>query len=98
MPPSPLCGQITVSGSAQRLSSPLGDVAAFIIKAPSTNSNSVYVGDANVTTSSGFILNPGDLLEYERIVQNGQPVYQLRPSDFYVVGTAPDKVSWVASP
>lgn len=94
----PLYGQLTVSGSAQRLAQPSVEVSAFTIKAPTTNTNLVYIGDASVTTSNGHILAPGDEFQYERLQQNGQPTYQLRPSDFYVVGTASDKVSWLASP
>jgi hypothetical protein len=43
-------------------------------------------------------MDPGDEFTYERIQQNGQPAYQLRPSDFYAVGTSGDVVTWLASP
>lgn len=95
---APLYGQLTMNGSAQRLSNPTVEISAFTIKAPSTNTLPVYIGDASVTTSTGHVLAPGDEFQYERLQQNGLPVYQLRPSDFYVVGTASDKVSWLASP
>lgn len=96
--PSPLYGQITVSGSAQQLTNVVKEMTAYTIKASSTNSSPVYLGDANVTTGNGFVLNPGDQFDYERLSQNGQPNYSLKPSDFYVVGTASDKVSWLGSP
>lgn len=94
----PLYGQIAVSGSAQALSGTATEVQAFTIKASRANANPVFLGDQNVTTSTGHQLDPGDQFEYERSQQNGQPVYQLKPADFFVVGTSPDRVSWLASP
>lgn len=96
--PTPLYGQITMTGSAIRLTSNTADVTAFTIVAPISNSKPVYLGDVNVTTSTGRHLDPGREFNYERLAQSGQPQYQLKPSDFYVVGTASDTVSWLASP
>lgn len=96
----PLHGQIAVSGSAQQIdpSQIAGACTAFTLKAPLSNSKPVYIGSSTVTASNGFQLDPGDELTYERASQNGQPFYQIRPADLYVVGTSPDTVSWLASP
>lgn len=95
--PAPITGQITVSGTAQRLSLPIGGTS-FTIKASLTNTLPVYIGPVGVTTSTGYQLDPGEAVQYERNAQSGLPAYQLSISDFYVVGTSPNKVSWLASP
>lgn len=96
--PSPLYGQLSITASAQQLTSNRATVTAFTIKAPASNSNPVYLGDSAVTTSTGFQLDPGDEVDYECVNQAGQPNYQLRPSDFYAIGTVGDKATWLASP
>lgn len=99
--PSPLSGQVNpVTGTAQSLTAGATiSCSAFSIKAPASNVNSVFVGAAGVTTSTGHCLDPGDSLDYERGDQLGHPRFQLNPSDFFVVGTAgSDIVSWLASP
>lgn len=95
--PNLLTGQVTMTGSAVRLTTPI-QVTAYTIKAPSTNAATVYLGPSTVTTSTGYPLAPGDSLEYECGDQTGQPNLQLKPSDFYAIGTGPDVVAWLASP
>lgn len=96
----PLTGQVAVSGTAQQLDS--GSLAAacaqFIIRAPASNAAAVFIGGPSVTSGTGFQLDAGTDVTYERLSQNGQPAYQLKPSDFYAVGTSPDVVTWLASP
>lgn len=94
----PLHGQVAVSGSAQQLSSAAIDCAAFSIKAPYTNTHPVLIGSSIVSLTTGDFVDPGERITYERFDQNGQPRYNLRPSDFWVVGTSGDSVSWLASP
>ena len=98
--PSPLTGQVALSGAAQQLDSSgaAGNCKAFSIKAPLSNAKPAYIGPAAVTSGNGYQLDPGDEMSYERIAQNGQPNYELRPSDFWVVGTSGDLVAWLASP
>lgn len=95
---APLTGQAAATGSPVALSATPIACAAFTIKAPATNAGTVYIGAAGVSTSTGYSLDPGDVFEYERQAQNGQPLYTLTVSDFYMVGTNPDKVVWFASP
>ena len=98
---SPLYGQITTTGSAQQLdpTQKAASCVAFTIKAPLSNTGAVYVGDSGVTTSTGFQLDAGDVVTYERIASNAEPYYQSRPSDFYVwIVNSGDKVSWLALP
>lgn len=94
---APLAGLISVTGSAQVLSSPVG-VQAWVLKAPLTNSNPIFIGPSTVTTANGYQMDPGDTFEYERITQSGAPKYELGPADVYVVGTSGDKATWFASP
>ncbi|MBV9485820.1 MAG: hypothetical protein JO246_07145 [Frankiaceae bacterium] len=96
--PSPFHGQVALSASAQQLDTQNRECTSFAIKAPLSNSNPCYIGVSGVTTANGYQLDPGDEVTYERVIQNGQPLYQLRPGDFYAVGTAPDRVTWLASP
>lgn len=96
--PTPLYGQVSVSSTAQVLSATAVNAAGFTIKAPSTNANLVYLGDSAVTSSNGHILGPGDEFTYERRDESGLPRFQLHVSDFWVAGTAGDKLSWLASP
>ena len=96
--PAPLYGQVLVNATAQVLSTQPQEMIAFTIKAPLSNTNPVWIGDQSVTTSTGHQLDPGDELTYERVSQNGQPQYVLRPSDFWAVGVAPDRLTWLGSP
>jgi hypothetical protein len=93
-----LHGQVALTGSAQQLdpNGTSGSASVFIIKTPVSNAAKAFVGSSSVTTSNGHIFDPGDELSYERISQNGQPGYQQRVSDFWVVGTTGDVVSWLA--
>ncbi len=95
----PLYGQIAVTGTAQRLTTGnQPELSGWTIKAPRSNAHPVFIGDANVTLSNGYQLDPGDEMQYEPFIQNGMPRYNLKPADFYAVGTSGDVVSWLASP
>jgi hypothetical protein len=98
--PQPLTGQGVAAGPVVPvpLSAAPVSCVAFSIKAPRSNAAPVYLGGAAVQTGTGYQMDPGDELQYERIQINGQPAYQLNPSDFYVAGNAGDKVTWLASP
>jgi hypothetical protein len=71
---------------------------AWVLRVPRANLNAVYVGPLGVTSATGCILEPGDSFDFEKHHENGKPIYQLRPSDVYVVGTTGDKASWFGSP
>jgi len=94
---SPLTGQVAVSAVAQQLSSRITETVGYTIKAPLTNVQPVYIGASGVTTGTGYQLDPGDELQYERLNQSGQPIYKLEVSDWWVVGTSGDKLVWLAS-
>ena len=96
--PAPLYGQVLVNATAQVLTATSDGPVAFTIKAPLSNTNPVWIGDQNVTSANGHQLDPGDEITYERVTQNGQPLYALRPADFWVVGVAPDRLTWLGSP
>jgi len=96
--PTPLTGQISVTGTAQAVSTTPVTVAAWVLKTATTNQNPIFIGPEGITTSTGHQLDPGDSIEYERSFQNGAPRYMLGPSDVYVVGTSGDKTTWFGSP
>jgi hypothetical protein len=96
--PSPITGQLALTGSAQQLTGTIPATSVFSVKAPKSNTHPAFVGPAGVTLTTGYQLDPGDEFNYESLSQNGQPAYQLRPSDFYGVGTSPDVLTWLASP
>jgi hypothetical protein len=91
---NPHTGQVTISASPQRLSGTITTIDEYIVKVPSTNAGPAYVGDSAVTTSTGHILEPGDTLTLVVDVASGQPKFEVRPHELYVVGTAGDKISW----
>jgi hypothetical protein len=39
----------------------------ILVRAKSTNANEVYIGDIDVTTAAGFILEAGDALVFENV-------------------------------
>lgn len=96
--PAPITGQVSVTGTAQPLAQPAQTATAYTIYALSTNSGPVYIGGAGVTVTTGHAPEPGRSMDYEKSDQSGQQRFQLNVSDFYVVGTAGDKITWFASP
>lgn len=96
MPPI-LTGQVSVGAAIQPLSASVTETVGYTIKAPLSNSQPVYLGNSSVSPTTGYQLDPGDELAYERLNQAGQPVYKYEVSDWYVVGTTGDKITWLAS-
>lgn len=95
-------GQVTTTGSVQELSATEINPSKFIIKAAASNSAQVAIGPAAqpitgvaLSSSTGFLLDPGDSLEVDRTIQQGA-VYQLTPDDVYVIGSSGQVVSWLA--
>jgi hypothetical protein len=78
-------GRATSSGSATSLGSTQTIKNGMIITALSTNSASVYLGDASVTTSTGYELQAGGAVS----------IAISDPSAVYVVGTG--TVCWISS-
>lgn len=80
------------SGSAEQIHSANAPCQGALIKAPSTNSATVYVGTSTVAatygaTHSGYPLDPGDSV--------GVPCRNA--SEIYLIGTTGDKVNVVIS-
>lgn len=91
---APRCGQVTVSGTAQALSSSAVPTEEYVVKAKSTNVGPVYLGPSTVTTANGHFLEAGESIGLVVDISSGQPKFEVRPHELYVVGTAGDKVSW----
>lgn len=71
---------LTISASAQAVSAQ--GVSGAMLKAASTNSGTVYLGDSSVTTSTGFPLAAGESIALD----------DFDLSCLYAVGTASDKL------
>lgn len=93
----PQHGQIVLTTSPQALSATQVSGETFTIKAPVTNVGSAYLGASTVSTTTGYQLDPGESVDYQRNDQHGQGRLQLRVNDFYVLGTAGDTLTWLAS-
>jgi hypothetical protein len=61
---------------------------AVIIKANSTNTGDIYIGDRGVSAASGYIMNPGDAIAL--------PVDNKLKSIWMDVANAGDGASWIA--
>lgn len=97
----PFYGQLVTVGQAVKVDpqDKAGSCKAFILKGPVTNSTTgVFLGDAAVTASTGYQLDAGEQILYERLSQQGAGTfYDMRPSDMYVwIVTAGDKLTWLA--
>ena len=79
-------GQQTVGASKVALKIPLNDrvVRGVVIKALSTNNDTVYLGDSDVTANVGFPLAAGESVVFP--LNNGV-VYS-------IAGAADQKVAW----
>jgi hypothetical protein len=52
-------GQVLATASAQKLDRTRATPTYWLLKALSGNATTVYYGDSAVTTSSGYLLEPG---------------------------------------
>jgi hypothetical protein len=89
-------GQTSITASAQQLTTSRLETDDWSVRALSTNVGNVAIGPSGVTTSTGYLLEPGDEFSFGSIIAAGHPVYDLRPDELYVVGTSGDKVTWLA--
>ncbi len=89
-------GQITLSATAQPLSSLAITPNVFEFRARVGNAARVYWGDNTVTTGTGYDLEAGEVYTIERRVQAGAGAYDIVLSNLFFVGNAGDVVSWVA--
>ena len=82
-------GQQTITTSAAQLNG--GTSAAcknkLQVKALSTNSGITYVGPSNVSATTGYALQAGDTVEID--IDN--------VNKLYAIGTANDKITWMAN-
>jgi hypothetical protein len=92
-------GQVAVTGTAAPLSTDrtLRVSGTLIVKAAAANSGSVYLGNAGVTSSTGYPLYPGEELP----ITTGQAApgrgrrETLTPNEIHVVGTNGDRLAWM---
>lgn len=89
-------GQLIISASAQQVTSTAQETVHYRLKAPTTNIGIVYIGPSGVTTSTGHALEPGDELQYDTQVESGLNLFDVPITDWFAVGTAGDKLTWLA--
>lgn len=91
-------GQVALNGTATPLSTdPTIENKFLVIKAPATNTSTAYYGVAGVTTATGMAIDPGESINIDDTVIEGSARMDIQPQDIYVVGTSPDKVTWVSA-
>lgn len=83
-----------MSGTAQPLTASTLSPTIWVVRAALANTGPVYVGDRNVTASTGFELDPGSELTFAMQDIPGA-TFNTHPQDLYVVGSG-GVVSWVA--
>lgn len=81
-------GQVAMTGAAVAVASEVIEAcSAMTIRAHSANVGKAYVGLAGVTTATGYELAAGEAVSMDL----------LDASDLYVIGTAADRVSFLAT-
>lgn len=91
-------GQVVLSGTAAQLSTdPKIENKFLVLKAPATNAATAYFGVAGVTTTTGHAIDPGESVNIDDTLVEGGARMDIQPQDIYVVGTNPDKVTWVSA-
>lgn len=83
-------GQVTMTGSAVRIIGSATPCRLAQLKAPTANGAGIYVGGSGVTSSNGYLLDPGDTLP---LVLG--PTGDLH--DWYAIGTSSDKLSFIVN-
>lgn len=78
--------QVTVGTSRTSLGSNTSLKFGVVVRADPSNTGNVYVGNSGVTTSSGYLLAPGDAISIE--IDNVNKVY-------VIADTANQKVYWI---
>lgn len=98
--PAPLTGLAvgTSMNAVVPLSATGVQCSVFVIRAPLTNSATVFIGGKTVSNSTGYPLDPGSEFTYDRNTQQTDARRELTVSDFYMTGNANDVVGWFASP
>ena len=81
-------GQLTLPNTlANALGAAVELINGVAIKARASNTGSVYVGVAGVTTTTGYELAPGDTLTL--------PIDNI--SSVFIIGAASDRVSYIGN-
>lgn len=89
-------GIVTLSASAQQIHpQDSNEFSQYKLKALSANAGNVYIGDSGVTTANGYVLEPGDEMLYDYDI-GAAPLADVVLDQWWVVGTAGDKLAWLA--
>lgn len=89
-------GQLTITGSAQALTTTPLEADYICLKMHRDNLDTVRVGLTGVTLTTGYFVDPGDEFEVDNETRSGETSYDLQPHQVFVVGTSGDKLSWLA--
>lgn len=94
MSASPSTGQVVTSVTPQPLSATPVGPTVWILKAPSSNTSTIYIGGPGVSAATGFPMDPGDEKIFDRRPQVGM-LFDIAPNSLYVVGTG-GVAAWLA--
>lgn len=89
-------GQVALNGTTQQVSATQIETAYWTLKARVSNAGPVAVGLAGVTLATGYLLEPGEELQYDNQRVSGENIFDTNISDVFVQGTNGDTVSWLA--
>lgn len=98
MPSQLVTAQVTVTGTAQRLTSDTTlEVGEFIVRPHPSNSGIIEIGGSTLTLGQGYPLAAGEVFSFEYRNTAGATFFDRQPQDIYVVGTSGDKVAFIAT-
>lgn len=91
-------GQVTVTGTAQRMTSDTTlEVGEFLVRPHPDNVSAVEIGGSTLTLGQGYPLAAGEVFSFEYRNTAGATFFDRQPQDIWVVGTAGDKVCFIAT-
>lgn len=89
-------GQVAITAAAQALATDTNEYTTYVVKASSLNTGNAALGDSTVAAATGLLLEPGESFTYGVDNEPGEPVFDIKLQDLFVVGTLGDTVSWLA--
>lgn len=89
-------GQKTANGASQQISTTPTETSYWVIKALATNLAPIEIGVDSVASGQGYLLEPGEALEYVAQRESGANVYDTELNQLFMLGASGDKLTWLA--